>query len=106
TGGGLYRAAVAQYSDRDYGQFSFRRYEVEGLRFVALKGDAWIVALHGWGVFSQTTGGNEVPFYMAPSLGGNNTLRGYRDYRFHVSMADSYRLRRLTRLTAQAPFVP
>jgi outer membrane protein assembly factor BamA len=24
-----------------------------------------------------------VPFYLMPSLGGQNTLRGYYDYRFH-----------------------
>jgi outer membrane protein assembly factor BamA len=24
-----------------------------------------------------------VPFYLQPSLGGHNTLRGYTDYRFH-----------------------
>jgi outer membrane protein assembly factor BamA len=24
-----------------------------------------------------------VPFYLLPSLGGKNTLRGYYDYRFH-----------------------
>jgi outer membrane protein assembly factor BamA len=27
--------------------------------------------------------GQVVPFYLAPSLGGNNSLRGYSDYRFH-----------------------
>ncbi len=27
--------------------------------------------------------GNQVPFYLLPSLGGNNTLRSYDDYRFH-----------------------
>jgi hypothetical protein len=26
---------------------------------------------------------NTVPFYLLPSLGGKNTLRGYYDYRFH-----------------------
>ena len=27
--------------------------------------------------------GSVVPFYLLPSLGGKNTLRGYLDYRFH-----------------------
>jgi len=35
------------------------------------------------GVFSDTSDGNAVPFYMLPSLGGNRTLRGYNDFRFH-----------------------
>ena len=83
TRGGLYRASVTQYSDRDAGMFSFRRYQAEGLQFVPVRGATWILALHGWGVFSDTSAGNEVPFYMLPSLGGHDTLRGYRDYRFH-----------------------
>ena len=39
--------------------------------------------LHGWGVFSDTTGNSEVPSYMLPSLGGSTTLRSFSDYRFH-----------------------
>ena len=39
--------------------------------------------MHGWGVFSETSSGNTVPFYLLPTLGGNDTLRGYNDYRFH-----------------------
>ena len=83
TSGGLYRAAAAMYSDRDLGQFSFRRYEAEGLQMVPVVGSTWTLALHGWLVASDTSSGNSVPFYMAPSLGGQDTLRGYHDYRFH-----------------------
>jgi hypothetical protein len=83
TRGGLYRASWASYSDRDTGQFSFQRYEVEGEQFVPLVSARWVLAVHGWGVFSHTSDGHEVPFYLMPSLGGHNTLRGYLDYRFH-----------------------
>ena len=81
--GGLYRAAAAQYSDRGTGQFSFRRYEAEGAQFLPFLEKKWVIALHGWGVFSDTSADHQVPFYLLPSLGGNNTLRGYYDYRFH-----------------------
>jgi len=37
------------------------------------------------GFFSDASSGNTVPFYMLPSLGGKDTLRGYEDYRFHDS---------------------
>jgi hypothetical protein len=83
TRGGLYRAAAATYADRDLQQFSFRRYEAEGVQILPVVGERWVVALHGWGVFSDTSADNNVPFYMLPSLGGPNTLRGYDDYRFH-----------------------
>jgi len=83
TNGGLYRAAAAAYSDRDGGRYSFRRYEVEGEQFVPIVGSRWILAGRGWAAFSETSSGHDVPFYMAPSLGGMNTLRGYDNYRFH-----------------------
>jgi len=83
TRGGLYRAALGTYSDRDLGQFSFRRYEAEAVQLVPIVEHTWVIALHGWGVFSDTSAGDAVPFYMLPSLGGGNTLRSYHDYRFH-----------------------
>jgi outer membrane protein assembly factor BamA len=83
TSGGLYRVTAAGYADRTYGMYSFRRYEAEGAQFVPLAGDSWVLALHAWEVFSDTSSGNTVPFYLLPSLGGKNTLRGYLDYRFH-----------------------
>ncbi len=83
TRGGLYRVTMAGYSDRDSGKYSFRRYEVEAAQFVPIAGDTWVLALRGWEVFSDTSSGNTVPFYLMPSLGGKNTLRAYFDYRFH-----------------------
>ncbi len=80
---GIYRAAAALYSDRDAGTYSFRRYEVEASQFVPLFTKKWILALRGWEVFSDASSGHVVPFYLMPSLGGKNTLRGYYDYRFH-----------------------
>jgi hypothetical protein len=83
TRGLLLRTAMANYADRDSGMFSFRRYEVEGANFLPLAGSRVIVAVRGWLVASDTDEGQVVPFYLEPSLGGNNTLRGYSDYRFH-----------------------
>jgi surface antigen Omp85-like protein len=90
TTGGLYRTAAASYSDRDAGTDSFRRYEVEASQFVPLFTRKWVLALHGWEVFSDTSSGDVVPFYLMPSLGGQNTLRGYYDYRFHDNDMQSF----------------
>ena len=81
--GGLYRAAWSTYSDRENGSFSFNRYELEAAHFVPLSSERVVLALHGWSAMTDTAGRSRVPFYMEPSLGGNNTLRGYDDYRFH-----------------------
>jgi surface antigen Omp85-like protein len=83
TAGGLYRATAALYSDRDGGAYSFRRYEVEATQYVPLGTRKWVLALDGWGVLSDTSAGAVVPFYLMPTLGGKNTLRGYFSYRFH-----------------------
>ncbi len=83
TRGGLYRATAALYADRDGGAFSVRRYEAEASQFFPLFGGTWVLALHGWEVVSDASNGGVVPFYLMPSLGGHNTLRGYDDYRFH-----------------------
>jgi hypothetical protein len=83
TRGGLYRVAWAGYSDRDSGQYSFHRYEVEGVQFIPLVPARWTLAVHGWLAASAAADGKTVPVYMMPSLGGSNTLRGFADYRFH-----------------------
>ena len=31
---------------------------------------------------SGTSDGQTMPFYLMPTLGGNDSLRGFRDYRF------------------------
>ena len=83
TRGGVYRAAVAQFSDRDAGVFSFTRYETEVAQFAPVADSRVVLALHGWLVGSSTDEGRVVPFYLQPALGGHNSLRGYADYRFH-----------------------
>jgi outer membrane protein assembly factor BamA len=81
--GGLYRGAWTRYADRDSGAFSFQRFEGEAAHFVPVARSRVTLALHGWLVASDTAAGGAVPFYLMPSLGGNNTLRAYANYRFH-----------------------
>jgi len=81
--GGVYRAGWTAYADRDGGTFSFRRYEAEAAQFVPLAARRVVLAVHGWIVGSETSANAEIPFYLLPSLGGGNTLRGFTDFRFH-----------------------
>ena len=39
--------------------------------------------VEGWVVGTSAGDEQVVPFYLLPSLGGKNTVRGYPDYRFH-----------------------
>ena len=90
TRGGFYRATAALYSDRNYDTYSFRRYELEASQFLPLVEDNWIIALRGFATFSDTSSGETVPFYLLPTLGGKNTLRGYYDFRFHDRNAEVF----------------
>jgi hypothetical protein len=83
TTGGVYRAAWTGFTDQDLGTFSVRRSEVEAARFIPVSRSRVVLALHGWLSASDTAEDGWVPFYLQPSLGGHNTLRGYTDYRFH-----------------------
>jgi outer membrane protein assembly factor BamA len=83
TSGRVIRLAWTTYSDRDAGVFSFARAEAEAAQFVPVAGSRVVLAVHGWMLGTSSGDGERVPFYLAPSLGGHNTLRGYPDYRFH-----------------------
>jgi len=82
TSGGLVRGAVTGYADAD-ARFSFRRYEAEAEHFVPFDRGRLVLALHGWVATSQTEPGQIVPFYLEPSIGGQNSLRSFSDFRFH-----------------------
>ena len=82
-GGGVYRASWNRYSDRDSGRYGFQRFEAEGAQFVSTADRRFTLAARGWLVASGTAERREVPFYLMPSLGGNNTLRAFANYRFH-----------------------
>jgi len=83
THGGVYAASATTYWDRPAGAGRVRRYEIEAAQFVPLFTPKWILALHAWEVFSASSTGGTLPFHLIPGIGGENTLRGYDDYRFH-----------------------
>lgn len=83
TTGGVYRAAWTGFTDQEQGTFSVHRSEAEAAHFVPISRSRVVLAFHGWLAASDTAADAMVPFYLQPSLGGHNTLRGYTDYRFH-----------------------
>jgi hypothetical protein len=75
SSGGRYRASVATFHDRDLARYSFRRFEADAAQYVPLGRS--VLAFRGRIDLSQTGPGQDVPFYLLPSLGGSNSLRGY-----------------------------
>jgi outer membrane protein assembly factor BamA len=80
--GARYKVQVNRYDDRDGGHFDFRQTTVDLQQYLSAFNQRRVLALRAFGTFSNADGGREVPFYLMPTLGGNNTLRGFRDYRF------------------------
>jgi hypothetical protein len=83
TRGVVARAAASRYDDRTANTHSFNRYEGELAGFAPMAGGRIVLAAHGWIVQSDVEAGQQVPFYLQPSLGGVNSLRSFADYRFH-----------------------
>jgi outer membrane protein assembly factor BamA len=82
TRGGRYQLSIASFQDQNYGQYSFRRLSADAGHNLPLFHKSWVLTLRGRAVFTQNAGDQAVPFYMLPTLGGANTLRGFADYRF------------------------
>jgi hypothetical protein len=80
SSGGRYRLSMAMFQDQDFSRYSFNRVEADGAHYIPL--GRTVLALRGRLDLSQAGAGQTVPFYMLPSLGGSNSLRGYLDYRF------------------------
>ena len=78
--GGRYRIATAMYHDQNLSRYSFRRVEGDAAQYIPLGRS--VFAVRGRIDLSQTGAGQEVPFYLLPSIGGSNSLRGFLDYRF------------------------
>lgn len=83
TRGGLGRAAWIRVDASNGDTFSFQRYELEGARFVPVISNRAVLAVRGWLSMTDADTGRVVPLYLLPSLGGNNTVRAFHNYRFH-----------------------
>jgi len=80
--GGKYRVALARYSDRSGNEDGFTRVDVDLQQYVSVLNERRVLAVRALGSFSDVAGEAEMPFYLMRTLGGGQTLRGFRDFRF------------------------
>lgn len=80
--GGWYRVDFSRYDDRTRNLHTFNRTDVDLRQFIGFLGDRRVIALRGSVSTSDTSDGQIMPFYFMPTLGGNDTLRGFRAQRF------------------------
>ena len=85
--GGWYRVDFSHYDDRTLGQFSFNRIDADLRQFIGFLAGRRVIAARLFVSTSDTSAGQTMPFYFMPTLGGNETLRGFREYRFRAPHA-------------------
>jgi outer membrane protein assembly factor BamA len=80
--GSRYAAKWTAYHDQTLGQYGFNRFDVDVQQYFPFFNDRRVIALRARTTLTQTADGQEVPFYMMPTLGGSQDLRGFSEYRF------------------------
>jgi hypothetical protein len=81
--GGVYGVRFRQYADLDFDRYSFRQAEFEAQHYLPYFNKTRVIALRASTVLSFPTEGHVVPFYLQPTLGGNDNLRGFPRFRFY-----------------------
>jgi hypothetical protein len=85
--GGLYYAQWGRYIDQTRGVNSHHRVDIEAQQFIPLFNARRVIALRGRTTLTDAGDGQQVPFYLQPVVGGSETLRGYRPFRFYGNQA-------------------
>jgi surface antigen Omp85-like protein len=80
--GGWYLIEFIRYHDRDRDTYSFNRLDVDLRQYVPFLAERRVLAGRAYISTSEAQAGHTVPFYFMPYLGGRDTLRGFREYRF------------------------
>lgn len=81
--GGNYVVQWVRYKDQTRGIYSFNRYDVDFQQYFGFFNNLRRIALRARGTFTDPVGHSVIPFYMRPTVGGSDDLRGYRQYRFN-----------------------
>ena len=79
--GGWYRLEASRFDDST-DAFTFNRVDVDLRQYGSVLAERRIVAVRLFASTSDPAPGARVPFYLMPALGGHDSLRGFRDYRF------------------------
>jgi hypothetical protein len=80
--GGWYRIDFSRYADRGANRYTVNRTDTDLRQFVGFLAGRRVLAGRLFVSTSDTEPGAVMPFYLMPTLGGNDTLRGFREYRF------------------------
>jgi len=80
--GGLYEIEGGYYHDRTLGLYSFRRWRMEVQQYLPFFNERRVIAFRGKLESTSANSSQQVPFFLMPTVGGSEDLRGYREFRF------------------------
>ena len=81
--GGYYTASFGMFDDRDLDEYDFRRLDGTAIQYVPITParDHVVSGRVGFSYVNNEPGGR-VPFYFLAYVGGTDTIRSYREFRF------------------------
>jgi hypothetical protein len=79
--GGWYRLEASRAGESS-DAYTFRRVDLDLRQYASILAERRVLAVRLFASTSDPIAGARVPFYLMPSLGGHDSLRGFRDYRF------------------------
>lgn len=79
--GGAYGVTARRFHDLD-GPYSFSQIDYDLVQHVPVLREAWVLSVHARAETTHTAAGDEVPFFMLPTLGNATTLRAFANQRF------------------------
>ncbi len=80
--GGKYEIAYSYYDDLKLDRHTFRRLDAELQQHFPFLKKKRVISLRALASLSDTSAGQSIPFYMMQEIGGADSLRGYREFRF------------------------
>ena len=80
--GGKYQLIYSYYDDQKLGRYSFRRLDAEVQQHFPFFSKKRVISFRALASFLDTNSDQSVPFYMMQEVGGADSLRGYREFRF------------------------
>ncbi len=79
--GGFYGASYALWNDRTFEEFNFRRFDIVAAHFLSVAAND-VVAVRLALSYANNAPGDRVPFYLLPYVGGGDSVRSFREFRF------------------------
>jgi hypothetical protein len=79
--GGYYGITFHDFHDRD-DAFGFQQVDYEAIQHFPILREAWVISLRGRVQTALDKDGQQIPFFMMPSVGGGSNLRGFSSWRF------------------------